>query len=228
MSSFSASFNSLVSALAQHYGPFDRPEPSGIPFTSLATVFLERSLGRAKAEQAIVTLEDAGLLEPSALASADLTEVRDILQGRGVGVQPKDLAPLLRIADWLSRFENDSRDLESSSTSDLQEELVGLKGIGQTTADALLLFGLHRPSYPVDRASYRILVRHGWSDPTVDYPEVRDLIVQAAEADSELLANLSHWLEKVGREYCRASLPRCERCPLCSLLPEGGPLSPDC
>ena len=42
----------------------------------------------------------------------------------------------------------------------------GVPGIGLAAADAILLFALKRPSYPVDRATYRVLVRHGWLDPS--------------------------------------------------------------
>ena len=88
---------------------------------------------------------------------------------------------------------------------------------------ALLLHGLRRPAYPLDRASYRILVRHGWLDPSADYDEARDVVERLDPDVPEHLARLSAWLERIGREYCRPTIAKCERCPLRSFLPEGGP-----
>ena len=32
----------------------------------------------------------------------------------------------------------------------------------------------------------------------------------------------------LGKDYCRKSEPKCETCPLADMLPEGGPLEPEC
>ena len=54
-----------------------------------------------------------------------------------------------------------TRDSRAAAPS---EELAGIKGIGPAAADAMVLFALKRPAYPVDRATFRVLVRHGWLD----------------------------------------------------------------
>ena len=100
-------------------------------------------------------------------------------------------------------------------------------------ADAILLYALKRPSYPVDRATYRVLVRHGWLDPTATYDEARDLLVDSVTDRADVLneeedpavelAELAHGMEQLGRRFCRAAAPHCDGCPLESLLPEGGP-----
>jgi endonuclease III related protein len=94
----------------------------------------------------------------------------------------------------------------------------------------LILYALKRPSYPVDRATFRVLVRHDWLEPTATYEEARDLIVDHAlnqanlrEGDgANLLAELAHGMEQLGRRFCRAARPRCDGCPLEPFLPEGG------
>ncbi len=71
---------------------------------------------------------------------------------------------------------------------------------------ALHVFGA--ATYPVDRASYRILVRHGWIDPTVDYEEASHLLTSAAESDPAILATISNGFADVGRRFCKPSGPR--------------------
>ena len=87
-------------------------------------------------------------------------------------------------AGWLVRQPVSGRGLTTDDeaawpTARLRRELTALSGIGQAKADAILLFGLGRPVYPVDRGTYRILVRHGWIDPSADYDEVSQLLIHA-------------------------------------------------
>ncbi len=102
-----------------------------------------------------------------------------------------------------------------------------LKGLGPATVDSILSRGLGRATYPVDRATYRILVRHGWLDPTADYDEARSVAESLAPDDSAMLTRLSAAFERVGRDFCKPTVAKCERCPLRSLLPEGGPREAD-
>ena len=89
-------------------------------------------------------------------------------------------------------------------------------------ADAILLFALERPSYPVDRATYRVLVRHGWLDAAAGYDEARDSWSNgptglADEDDLETADVLCEtcptgWNSSDG-QFCRAAA-HCEGCPL--------------
>ena len=79
----------------------------------------------------------------------------------------------------------------------------------------------------MDRTTYRILVRHGWIDPSVDYDEVSELLARQAGHNPEEIRRLAGWLGRVGRQFCGPRSPKCEQCPLSCLLPEGGPVDPE-
>jgi endonuclease-3 related protein len=137
---------------------------------------------------------------------------------------------LRRLAGWFaSRFpdEDDTGDESAWPTARLRHDLAALSGIGQTKADAILLYGLGRPVYPVDRRTYRVLVRHGWIDAWADYNEVSELVVHAAVERPGELTMLSSWITAVAKDFCKLGSPRCQHCPLKPLLPEQGPLQPD-
>ena len=99
--------------------------------------------------------------------------------------------------------------------------------MGVVGADAILLAALGRPAYPVDRGTYRILVRHGWLDPSATYDDARELMVHQAGGEPDMLIRLSVGMDALSSRYCRAAAPRCDACPLRSLLPEGGPMGAD-
>ena len=231
MPTFDESFSTIELALGARFGrPDSVAEGSADSFAAAVAVILGQSIDAKKVAKGLSALAEAGLLEPQALAEADPAEIVDTLKAFGVSTPARALGPVRRMAAWaVSRQEGSPDPLrdESISTGELREELRGLAGIGPATADEILLLAGHRGVYPVDRATYRILVRHGWLDPTAEYEEARSVMERPGHDDPETLQRLSGWFARVGREFCKPSVAKCERCPLQPFLPEGGALEPD-
>jgi endonuclease-3 related protein len=231
MSSLDDALPAILEALTGRYGRPEVRTSGGDTFEAIVSTLLDRAFDPPKRARAIDALRDAGLLEPQALAEADPDEAAEALRSVGLKVQDKALGPLRRVARWLVERHHGAADELADpaglvATDQLRDELAAINGIGPATADALLLFALRRPVYPLDRATYRILVRHGWLDTTADYAEARDVVERLAPDDPTTLALLSAWLERVGRDFCRLAVAKCDRCPLRPWLPEGGPLEP--
>jgi endonuclease III related protein len=214
-----------------------------VPFEAMVAVVLDRALGDSRWRAALDGLGEGSLLTPDRLANAEIPEIADALREKGVPGTAKTFAALKHLARWVveqrdtGNFPGECEDPDELSLplGLLCEELGAIKGIGPVTADAIVLFALKRPSYPVDRASFRVLVRHGWLDSTATYNEARDLLVERAmQGADELeekavtaLSDVSYGMELLGRKYCRPAAPHCAGCPLEHLLPEGGPREVD-
>jgi endonuclease-3 related protein len=231
MTSWSAAYPSLIAILNDQYGPPPLPEGGATPHAFEAALAAALGCGLASPQRppAIAAIDRAGLLVPATLAAMNATELRDALVEAGYSLSPADALQVRRFAGWFaSRFldEGDVDDEAAAPTARLREELIAIKGVGQATADSILL-ALGRPSYPVDRATYRILIRHGWADDSTEYDEARAPIVALAREDPTELAALSYGMARIGRQFCGPRSPRCKRCPLECLLPDGGPLEPD-
>lgn len=233
MPSLTDALDAITAALTARYGRPDPFAPGRDAFESLTAALLDRGLGLdpPRRARAVEALRDAGLLDPQALAEADPAETGEALRSAGLKVQDRALVPLKRLARWLVELRHGDAEPLAGPDAEvpveaLREELSALNGIGPATADALLLFGLRRPVYPVDRATYRILVRHGWLDATATYDEARDVVERLAPDDPAALARLSAWFGQVGHDYCRPSKARCEKCPLRPWLPATGPIDP--
>jgi endonuclease-3 related protein len=223
MPTYDESFAAILDALAGEYPEPESPELA--PFPALVAALFDRVADPRKVARALSALDDAGLLDPQALAEADPAEVSDALKTSGLAFPARALGPLRRLARWLVERHQGSADALRTgevATDSLREELAQLNGIGLATADALLLFALRRPVYPLDRATYRIFLRHGWLDAATEYDEARAVVESPARDDPDALARLADGLERVGREFCRARVAKCDRCPLRTFLPEGG------
>jgi endonuclease-3 related protein len=221
------SFPALLDALVARYGERSTELGASDPFEALIAIVLGHAPESPRAGAALAALRDADLLDPSALAQADAGELAVLLSEAGVASSTKAGAVLQRVARWVvAQFGGSAESLrgqESAVSESVRDSLVALNGIGPATADAILLFALGRPSYPVDRATYRVLVRHGWLDPGAGYDEARETVVAVSPNDARPLTNLARGMEALGRDYCRARIAKCEGCPLEGFLPEGGP-----
>jgi endonuclease III related protein len=234
MPTLDEAFETMQSALVDAFGSA-RSEFEGLaPFEAMVAVLLSRTLGESTWRTALDGLREAELLTPGKLAEAGVIEIGDAVRQKGRSISAETLAPLRHLARWLVDHHNsrvDSLFNPDRSSRWLFGELAAIKGVGIKGADAILLHALKRPSYPVDRATYRILVRHGWLDPSASYEEARDLLMDQIAHEAETLddfeinelADLAHGMEQVGRRFCRATATDCGECPLESLLPEGGP-----
>jgi endonuclease III related protein len=238
MPTFEDAFPTVHEALAGAFGGSGAECERRGPFEAMIGVLLDRELTTASAGAALGALEKAGLLAPDRLASADVLEIRQTLLENGVAASPFLITPMKQLAEWI--VEHHEGRVESllnpdRSTDWLRGELAAIPGVSLAAADAMLLFAFQRPSYPVDRATYRVLVRHAWLDPGSSYGEARDAMVEQATGQgdiadgeaAEVLSDLARGMVQLGRQYCRAAAPRCEQCPLEQLLPEGGPREAD-
>lgn len=216
---FTESVPLILAALAEAGGAGPEPGRETGSFEAVATAYLAQWGEARVVARAVDALRESGWLEPATLAEADPLVVEDAWREAGARPLTKLIPALQRLARWAVTALERGR-----STEELREGLRGIKGVGAASADAILLDGLGRAAYPVDRATYRVLVRHGWIDPSADYDEARSLIEGALPDDPRALARLSAGLAWIGRAACRVSVAKCDRCPLRPLLPEGGPL----
>ncbi len=219
--------------MANRYGVPGRPYADLDPFEAMLATLLDRALAPVLRSATLSVLRDEGLLEPQALAESDPAELEDALRSAGLKVSRAVLVPMRRLARWIVDLHHGSADelagnaSAATSSEQLRDELLTINGIGPATADSVLLHALGRPIYPLDRATFRILVRHGWADAEAGYDDARDVIERLSGNDAELLFKLVAWFERLGKEFCRASVAKCDKCPLRPYLPASGPIDPN-
>jgi endonuclease III related protein len=192
------------------------------PWQNVLRAYLSHVLSGEKVVRAIASLRMADLDSCHSLANADPSEISEQFKTAGVNLHSSVVAALHRLAAWSATLE--IADLQNRTTESLRENLLAIKGIGAAFADAILLYGLHRSTYPVDRASYRILVRHGWIELEAGYEEARSTLVDLAFDEPNRLRAISSAFEQIGKRYCKPRIAKCDGCPLQAALPPNGPI----
>jgi endonuclease-3 related protein len=228
MSSLAQSYPQLVAALVDFYGQPTPAVESGSPFAAVIVAGMSRGPAMPNRDRLITALDGLGLLNPDALEGLGPDELRDTLSDVGIRLADSSASLVVRLARWYATtFPVGTEPAEAGiSTEELRDQLVQFNGVGPAGAQAILL-ALGHAAYPVDRGTYRILVRHGWTDCPEDPEELSQLLAGLAHEDCAEITRLAGWLSTVGRQFCGPGVPKCQGCPLESLLPDRGPLEPE-
>ena len=163
-----------------------------------------------------------GALTPEGLRTIPLAKLRRLIRPSGFITRK---APALKafVAMLDKEFGGSLETMAAAPTDALRERLLRLPGVGQETADAILLYALEHPLPVADEYLRRIAERHGLLTPPagrgrISYDELSGLTRRAFERDPSgeqaQLFNEFHALTvAVGKAHCGRTA-RCEGCPL--------------
>ena len=150
------------------------------------------------------------------------TELAELIRPAGYYRQKaRRLHNFIRFLD--ERHAGDLDRLFDQPVDALREQLLSINGIGPETADSILLYAAHLPTFVVDAYTARIFKRHGWIEPEADYYAIKSFAEDQLPEDVETFNEFHALIVQVGKQHC-GKVAKCDGCPLQSMLPEGGPL----
>ena len=143
--------------LYQRYGP-QHWWPGDGAFEVIIGAILTQSASWTNVDKALDNLKAQGLLEPAALRAVPLDELASLIRP-SVYFNAKALK-IKAFVEYLGERYND--DLEALFQRDvhiLRPELLSIYGIGEETADDILLYAAGKPVFVMDAYTRRILDR---------------------------------------------------------------------
>ena len=105
-------------------------------------------------------------------------------------------------------------------TPALREELLGIHGIGDETADDILLYALGKPVFVVDAYTRRLFHRLGLAPERGPYSEYSTLFTDSLRDDAAMFGEYHALIVRLGVEHCRKT-PVCAGCCLLEVCPTG-------
>jgi endonuclease III len=201
--------------LVKRFGDLVPPRADD-PLDELILTVLSQHTSDLNADRAFRSLRAA---YPSwgAVVEAPPGSVADTIRGGGLAntKAPRIQAILREVRDREGRYSLDR--LRELSDPDARAYLTSLPGIGPKTAAVVLSFALGRDAMPVDTHVHRATRRLGIIPPTAS-AERADRILHDLVPEG-LRTPLHVGLIRLGREICKAPIPRCRECPLKDLCP---------
>lgn len=130
--------------------------PAESRFEICVGAVLTQNTAWSNVESSLTALRAAGLLAADRLARMAQQPLAELI--RPSGFMTAKSRCLITLAGWFLSNDDAAR---SWSTSDLRSALLGLRGIGEETADVLLLYCYDRPVFIFDSYARRLLMVAG-------------------------------------------------------------------
>jgi len=198
--------------------------PAETPFEIIIGAILGQATAWRNAAKAIDNLKAANLLNPEGLGKLSQDELETLILPSGYyRAKAKKVRAFLT---HLSEHHNNQLDsLFAGELSPLREELLSIYGIGEETADSILLYAAKKPSFVVDTYTYRLMERLGWFSGRFHYGRLRGIFMGNLPHDYQLFNQYHALIVRHGARICQKT-PQCERCMLRAECPTGNQSSP--
>jgi endonuclease-3 related protein len=197
--------------------------PGDTQFEIMVGAILVQNTNWQNVERAIQNLREADLLEPGALYELPEEELEELIRPAGYyRVKTVRLRALLRFV--IERYDGSLEAMFRRPLNELRKELLAVHGVGQETADSILLYAGEMPTFVVDAYTYRIFSRHGWIDIESDYGRIQEYFHDNLPADAPMYNEYHALIVNLGKRFCKKSKALCDACPLRQMLPKGGPM----
>jgi endonuclease-3 related protein len=195
----------------QHWWPGDDT------FEMIVGAILTQNTAWVNVEKALSNLREAGFLSPSALRRLPTEEIARLI--RPSGYYNAKTQKLKDLVQHLGEKHGDSLDrLFSPDIDELRRELLSIYGIGEETADSIILYGARKPAFVIDAYTKRILGRLGLAPKNQSYSAYQSLFMENLAHEVKLFNEYHALLVRHGKTVCLKT-PLCPRCCLKDMCP---------
>lgn len=201
-------FLRIYKALLKHRG-HQGWWPGETDFEICVGAILTQNTAWSNVEKAISNLKKTGLLTHKKMKMCSKSNLSSLIKPSGYFNQK---------AEYLHEFckfldSNTITSLKKRKLHKVRELLLNVKGIGEETADSMMLYALEHPVFVIDAYTKRIYSRLGLVDSNIKYGELQTLFHKNIKKDVELYKDYHAQLVILGKDHCKKR-PDCTKCPL--------------
>ena len=199
--------------LHAHYGP-QHWWPGETPFEVMVGAVLTQNTAWTNVEKAIANLKAARALGCAAILNLSDTALAELIRPAGYfNVKAKRLKSVCAFLDAQGVARHPEKLRDQATLPELRQRLLAVHGVGEETADSILLYALALPSFVVDAYTRRIFSRLGLLDADAGYHHIQARFQAALPQDVALYNEYHALIVQLGKTACRPK-PRCGDCPL--------------
>jgi endonuclease-3 related protein len=193
------------------YGP-QHWWPGESAFEVVIGAILTQSAAWVNVEKALANLKSARVMSAEGMRDVPEARLAELLRPSGYfNMKAKKVKAFI---DHLwSRHDGDLGRMLSQETEALGEELLSIWGIGEETADDIVLYAANKPVFVIDAYTRRVFGRLGLGGAARSYGEWQVLFHSSLPRDAVLFNEYHALLVRHGKDVCRKE-PKCEGCSL--------------
>ncbi|MGD0205050.1 MAG: endonuclease III domain-containing protein [Dehalococcoidia bacterium] len=188
----------------QHWWPADSR------FEVVVGAILTQSAAWVNVEKAIDNLRAAGLLSPQGLLGVGPDELARLIYPAGYyNAKARKLKAFLEML--FDRHGGQLDALFALPLPELRQELLATHGIGQETADSIILYAAEKPSFVIDAYTRRVFSRLGLAPARDSYASWQAMFSDALPPDVRLFNEYHALIDHHAKTVCR-KVPLCPQC----------------
>ena len=190
--------------------------PAESAFEVIVGAILTQSTAWVNVERALAALREAGVWSFEAIAAMPPSELAAIIRSSGYyNAKARKLQAFATHA--LAR--GGLAPLLAQEMAALRAELLSIHGIGEETADDIIVYAAGKPSFVIDSYTRRIVDRMGFAPPgrNPGYGAYQSLFHRSLPADAALFNEFHALLDHHAKIACRKTQPICASCALADL-----------
>ena len=192
-------FKDIFDILFAHYGP-QLWWPAETAFEVMIGAVLVQNTAWHNASKAIENLKNAGLMSALAIRNTPSDRLAQLIISSGYfNIKTQRLQAL---CEWLLG-KGDIDALKNEPLSVLRKDLLGIHGIGNETADDILLYALEKPIFVIDAYTRRIFSRLGLVEHDASYKDLQHSFQQALDSDVNLFNEYHALIVTHGKHTCQ-------------------------
>lgn len=201
----------IYRTLFDHFGP-QHWWPGETEFEIIVGAVLTQNTNWGNVQKAVENLKREGLLSLEEMHRASISQLASAIKPAGYfNVKAKRLK---NVTGFIMNNYGGSLDaMKTVAVDELRRQWLSVSGIGQETADSILLYAIGKPVFVIDAYTKRFLVRHNMVPQEANYGQVQSVFLDALLEDRRLFNEYHALIVKLGKEHCRPK-PNCEGCPL--------------
>ncbi len=181
--------------------------PADTPFEVVIGTVLTQQTRWINVEQAIANLKEYGLLEPETLAQAEIELIEELVHC--CGFYRQKASRLNNIAKYFADIGIEN--VFSVPTDELRDKMLSLNGVGNETADSIVLYAANKPKFVIDAYTSRIMNCLGING---NYIRLQELFEQELPTNVDLYKEYHALIVEFAKTYCGKK--RCGECLLIS------------
>lgn len=201
----------IYKKLFNHYG-LQFWWPGDTQIEVIVGAVLTQNTSWQNVEKAINNLKSRRLLTLKKLVALPIPELAKLIRPSGFfNIKAYRLHNLLEFI--FNKYQRSLKRMGEVSTKKLRADLLSVKGIGEETADSILLYAFTRPVFVVDAYTKRIFSRHKFISPSTEYSKIQAFFLNNLPKDIKIYNEYHALIVRLAKEYCRKK-PNCIDCPL--------------
>jgi endonuclease-3 related protein len=177
--------------------------PAETAFEVIVGAMLTQQTKWANVEKAINGLKEHGLIEVPVLAEADIELLENLV--KCCGFYRQKASRLKEVAGFFA--EQGMETVFSMPVEDLRKTMLSLKGIGNETADSIVLYAAEKPKFVIDAYTTRMMKCIGIEG---NYMQLQRMFEAELPTDVGIYKEYHALIVEYSKAYCGRN--RCNEC----------------